>query len=147
MTAEALAVGGHVFTPSFVRSDNRTQEGREAMSQDRQTNDCWGERAVHWLRQRYVNWPYKAIARDLEEPESVIRSWWTGGRPSRDKLQKLTRKFAKDGFSSFVFGAPSREEVTARLEALNNNLRELREILNANQGMAGTSMRVVGRKT
>jgi hypothetical protein len=115
------------------------------MSADRQTND-WGERAVYWLRSRYVNWPIKAIARDLDEPESVVKSWWMGGRPSREKLQKMSRRYPE--MHSFVFGRPSTEELRSRLDALNNNLSELRGLLNeVDQRSAGPPMRVVGRAT
>jgi hypothetical protein len=129
-----------------VRTHQRTDEERVSMSEDRD-NDDWGARALWWLRQRFPNWPLKAIARHIDEPESVVVSWWNGTNlPSRKKLQKLNALFARDGFSSFVFGAPSRDEVTARLETLNRNLVELRDVLNAmDQRSAGTPMRVVGR--
>jgi hypothetical protein len=128
-----------------VPRHQRTDEERVTMSADRQTND-WGERAVYWLRSRYVNWPIKAIARDLDEPESVVKSWWMGGRPSREKLQKMSRRYPE--MHSFVFGRPSTEELRSRLDALNNNLSELRGLLNeVDQRSAGPPMRVVGRAT
>ena len=76
------------------------------ISKDGQSDDCWGTRAAHWLRQRYVNWPIKAVARELDEPESVIKTWLTGtARPDRKKLQKLSERFRSEGFGSFVMGA------------------------------------------
>src|SRR5574341_939438 len=110
-----------------LRTHNRTDEEDYSMSKNGQAND-WGERAVHWLRSRYVNWPLKAIARDLDEPESVVKSWWTGGRPGREKLQKLARRCPD--MHSFVFGKPSVEELRSRLDTLNRNLSELRGVLN-----------------
>jgi hypothetical protein len=143
MFAEALTLDTHSL-PS-VRENNSTEHGRMNTHQDREEIEHdWGARAVHWLRARYVNWPMKAIARDLDEPDGVIISWWKGGRPSRQKLQKLTRRFAREGFSSFVFGEPCREELRARLDALNNNVKELREMLNATERLAGPRMRVAG---
>jgi hypothetical protein len=127
----------------------RTDRERVTMTQNRyEAEPDWGSRAIWWLKNRFVNWPLKAIARHINEPESVVVSWWNGTNlPSRKKLQKLNALFARDGFSSFVFGAPSRDEVTARLETLNRNLVELRELLNdVDQRSAGTPMRVVGRK-
>ena len=143
MLASSLTHG-----PFLVRSDNTTNEGRMTMLQDRDEND-WGSRAVHWLRSRFVNWPMKAIAREINEPETVVIAWFRGSNlPSRQKLQKLNRMFARDGFSSFVFGEPCREELRARLDNLTKNLVELRDILDAqNQRSAGTSLRLAGRKT
>ncbi|MCW5615852.1 MAG: hypothetical protein KIT32_12085 [Rhodocyclaceae bacterium] len=92
----------------------------------------WGERAVYWLRQRFTNWPMKAIARELGESESVVKTWWAEeARPDRRKLQKLSDRYAKDGFTSFVFGRPSKKELSARLDALNDNIKELKALLNA----------------
>lgn len=92
--------------------------------------DDWGYRAVWWLKQRFVNWPVKAVARSLNETESVVVSWWSGDAlPSRKKLQKLIGMFGREGLSSFVFGEPCREEMRARLDALNAHLIELREMI------------------
>lgn len=91
----------------------------------------WGARAVYWLKQRFVNWPIKKVAEYLDEPESVVKSWWyLGTKPSREKLEKLHNRFAREGFTSFVTGVPCREEVNERLATLNRNLSELRAMLN-----------------
>lgn len=100
------------------------------MSTNENTHADWGDRAVHWLRQRYVNWPMKAVARELGESDAVIQSWWYGiARPDRKKLQRLTHRFAREGFSSFVFGAPCRDELHARIEKLTAEIIDLRSYL------------------
>lgn len=94
-----------------------------------QPND-WGDRCVWWLRQRFPNWPIKAVARELDEPESVVKSWWQGSaRPDRKKLQKLVHQFAKDGLTSFVFGAPCRDELNAKIEKLSAQIIQLQAYL------------------
>jgi hypothetical protein len=97
--------------------------------QDGQASD-WGDRCVWWLRNRFPNWPIKAIAREIDEPESVVKSWWQGSaRPDRKKLQKLVQQFAKDGLTSFVFGQPCREELHAKIERLTAEIIDLRAYL------------------
>jgi hypothetical protein len=99
--------------------------------QDGQASD-WGDRCVWWLRQRFPNWPIKAIAREIDEPESVVKSWWQGhARPDRKKLQKLVQQFAKDGLTSFVFGAPCHNELHAKIERLSAQIIELQAYLRA----------------
>lgn len=116
---------------SLWSEQQTTRDEAMRIHQDGQPDD-WGDRAVHWLRQRFVNWPMKAVARELDEAESVVKSWWCGGaHPDRRKLQRLRDRFGKEGFSSFVFGEPCREEITARLDALTTNIEELKGYLNA----------------
>jgi len=102
------------------------------IAQDGHSPDDWGSRCVAWLRSRYANWPIKAVARELDEPESVVKSWWQGhARPDRKKLQKLVQQFAKDGLTSFVFGAPCRDELHAKIERLTAQVIELQAYLRA----------------
>jgi hypothetical protein len=118
---------------SLSWSDTQTTE-REGMpiTRNGQTVDCWGERSVHWLRQRFYAWPLKVIARELDEPESVIKSWWSGdARPDRKKLQKLSERFRSEGFGSFVMGAPVEGELEARMDRLVAEVIEIRAYLRA----------------
>lgn len=94
--------------------------------------DDWGARAVHWIRNRFPNWPTKAIARELDEPESVVKSWLDGTNlPSRAKLQKLREKYGREGFSSFVFGEPCRAEIAEIAAETVRNIIKLSGYLNA----------------
>lgn len=117
-------VAAHALAPSW--SDETDMRGDDiAMYCDGHPNDDWGSRLVHWLKQRFPYHPIKVLARDLGEPESVIKSWWSGeALPSRPKVQKFIQRFERDGISSFVLGTPSRAEVeTIIQEALSNIIR------------------------
>ena len=108
----------------------------------------WGERAISWLfEQRYRNWPLPSIARETGKSLATLKAWAKRTNlPSRQELQWLAARYGKDGFSSFVFGKPCREELRSRLDTLNRNLSELRAFLNeevdsAPAGVAGRTDR------
>lgn len=92
-----------------------------------QESDDWGDRAVRWLKVYYGDRPMKAVADDLGETESLVALWWHGGRPSRQKLQKLAKKFERESFSQFVFGFPTLAEVDELVSQIKENIVVLEE--------------------
>jgi len=95
------------------------------------TSEDWGDRAVRWLKVYYATRSMNYVARDLGEAESLITLWWSGGRPSRQKLQKLAEKFRHESFAYFVFGFASKEEVAALAKEAVSNIIVLRDYMRA----------------
>ena len=95
------------------------------------TSEDWGDRAVRWLKVYYSTRSMKFIARDLGEAESLVTLWWSGGRPSRQKLQKLAEKFRHESFAYFVFGFASKEEIAALAKEAVSNIIVLRDYMRA----------------
>ncbi len=91
------------------------------------TSEDWGDRAVRWLKVYYGDRSMKVVANDLDETESLVALWWHGGRPSRQKLQKLAKKFERESFSQFVFGFATRSEVEALVGQIKENILVLED--------------------
>ena len=120
----------HDFLFPAVPEQQSTRDQAMRIHKDGHSVDDWGDRAVHWLRSRFLNWPIKAIANELDESESVVKSWWTGSaRPDRKKLQRLAGRYGREGFSSFVLGAPCRDELHARIDRMSAEIIALKDYL------------------
>lgn len=87
----------------------------------------WGDRAVYWLfSQKFMRWPLPAVAKETGESLDKIRAWANGeARADRKALQRLRARYGKEGFSSFVFGEPCREELEEKIERLSALIVEI----------------------
>jgi hypothetical protein len=86
---------------------------------------------VRWLKVYYGDRSMKVVSADLGEAESLVALWWHGGRPSRQKLQKLAEKFERESFSQFVFGFPTKGEIVALLRDAQSNMNVLADYIRA----------------
>lgn len=89
--------------------------------------DCMARRSIYYLKQRFTNWPTKAIARELDEPAPTVESWWKGAAsPSVPKIGKLFRRYPEMVlFVMEPYLAPDWQKMQAKLREAKKLLEDL----------------------
>lgn len=89
--------------------------------------DCLGSRATYWLKQRFVNWPVKAVSRETGIDDATLTTWWQGKcKPSSSAITKLFTRYPE--MVPFVMEpwlAPSWPKMVAKLREAKKLLEDL----------------------